>query len=80
MTLILIPFGAASTVADVVAGVDLTGRRIVVTGGASGIGVRTARNPEAAEQPWPVSERPWRPGTRGVRHTRSQPGVPSRHS
>ncbi|GAA5156118.1 SDR family NAD(P)-dependent oxidoreductase [Pseudonocardia eucalypti] len=43
MTRILTPFGAASTAAEVVAGVDLTGRRIVVTGGASGIGVETAR-------------------------------------
>ncbi|XVS67016.1 SDR family NAD(P)-dependent oxidoreductase [Actinosynnema sp. CA-299493] len=37
------PFGAESTAAQVVAGVDLTGKRAVVTGGASGIGVETAR-------------------------------------
>jgi NAD(P)-dependent dehydrogenase (short-subunit alcohol dehydrogenase family) len=37
------PFTAESTAAEVVAGVDLTGRRAVVTGGASGIGVETAR-------------------------------------
>lgn len=37
------PFGATSTAAEVLAGVDLTGRRAVVTGGASGIGVETAR-------------------------------------
>ncbi|GII61949.1 oxidoreductase [Sphaerisporangium krabiense] len=37
------PFTASSTAAEVVAGVDLTGRRAVVTGGASGIGVETAR-------------------------------------
>ncbi|MFJ6671769.1 SDR family NAD(P)-dependent oxidoreductase [Actinosynnema sp. NPDC091369] len=37
------PFDATSTAAQVVAGVDLTGRRAVVTGGASGIGVETAR-------------------------------------
>jgi NAD(P)-dependent dehydrogenase (short-subunit alcohol dehydrogenase family) len=37
------PFGFASTAAEVVAGTDLTGRRAVVTGGASGIGVETAR-------------------------------------
>ncbi|HEV7713446.1 MAG TPA: SDR family NAD(P)-dependent oxidoreductase [Asanoa sp.] len=37
------PFTAASTAADVVAGVDLTGRRAIVTGGASGIGIETAR-------------------------------------
>jgi NAD(P)-dependent dehydrogenase (short-subunit alcohol dehydrogenase family) len=37
------PFNAESTAAEVIAGVDLTGRRAVVTGGASGIGVETAR-------------------------------------
>ncbi|MFC6084721.1 SDR family NAD(P)-dependent oxidoreductase [Sphaerisporangium aureirubrum] len=37
------PFTAQSTAAEVVEGVDLTGRRAVVTGGASGIGVETAR-------------------------------------
>jgi NAD(P)-dependent dehydrogenase (short-subunit alcohol dehydrogenase family) len=37
------PFDADSTAADVVAGIDLTGKRAVVTGGASGIGVETAR-------------------------------------
>ena len=37
------PFGFDSTAAEVVAGIDLSGRRAVVTGGASGIGVETAR-------------------------------------
>jgi NAD(P)-dependent dehydrogenase (short-subunit alcohol dehydrogenase family) len=37
------PFTAQSTAAEVLAGVDLTGRRAIVTGGASGIGVETAR-------------------------------------
>ncbi|MEO8185169.1 MAG: SDR family NAD(P)-dependent oxidoreductase [Deltaproteobacteria bacterium] len=37
------PFGAESTAAEVVAGVDLRGKRVIVTGGASGIGVETAR-------------------------------------
>jgi NAD(P)-dependent dehydrogenase (short-subunit alcohol dehydrogenase family) len=41
--LITTPFTAASTAAEVIAGIDLTGRRAVVTGGASGIGVETAR-------------------------------------
>ena len=42
-TRITTPFTAESTAAEVVAGLDLTGRRVVVTGGASGIGVETAR-------------------------------------
>jgi NAD(P)-dependent dehydrogenase (short-subunit alcohol dehydrogenase family) len=37
------PFGAETTAAEVVEGVDLTDKRAVVTGGASGIGVETAR-------------------------------------
>jgi len=40
---IVTPFNARSTAAEVVAGVDLTGRRAIVTGGASGIGIETAR-------------------------------------
>jgi len=36
------PFGATSTAADVIAGIDLAGKRAVVTGGASGIGFETA--------------------------------------
>lgn len=39
----LTPFGATSTAAEVVAGIDLTGRTVIVTGGSSGIGVETAR-------------------------------------
>jgi NAD(P)-dependent dehydrogenase (short-subunit alcohol dehydrogenase family) len=37
------PFTAQSTAAQVVDGVDLSGRRVIVTGGASGIGIETAR-------------------------------------
>jgi len=37
------PFTAKSTAAEVVAGIDLTGRRAIDTGGASGIGIETAR-------------------------------------
>jgi NAD(P)-dependent dehydrogenase (short-subunit alcohol dehydrogenase family) len=37
------PFGFESTAAEVAEGVDLRGRRVIVTGGASGIGVETAR-------------------------------------
>jgi NAD(P)-dependent dehydrogenase (short-subunit alcohol dehydrogenase family) len=37
------PFGAESTAAQVVEGIDLSGKRAIVTGAASGIGVETAR-------------------------------------
>jgi NAD(P)-dependent dehydrogenase (short-subunit alcohol dehydrogenase family) len=42
-TLIGTPFTARTTAAEVLADVDLSGRRAIVTGGASGIGVETAR-------------------------------------
>ena len=41
--LITTPFGFSSTAADVIAGVDLSGKRAIVTGASSGIGVETAR-------------------------------------
>ena len=37
------PFGEQSTAAEVITGIDLTGKRAIVTGGASGIGVETVR-------------------------------------
>jgi NAD(P)-dependent dehydrogenase (short-subunit alcohol dehydrogenase family) len=42
-TRITTPFTAESTAAEVVDGIDLAGRRVIVTGGASGIGIETAR-------------------------------------
>ena len=42
-TPITTPFSFESTAAEVVNGIDLTGRRVIVTGGASGIGIETAR-------------------------------------
>jgi NAD(P)-dependent dehydrogenase (short-subunit alcohol dehydrogenase family) len=42
-TLVQTPFGFESTAAQVSEGIDLTGKRVIVTGGASGIGVETAR-------------------------------------
>ncbi len=42
------PFGFHATASEVLAGVDLAGRRAVVTGGGSGIGIETARALAAA--------------------------------
>lgn len=43
MERITTPFGFHSTAAEVVDGVDLSGKRVVITGGAAGIGLETAR-------------------------------------
>ncbi|MDX3852689.1 SDR family NAD(P)-dependent oxidoreductase [Streptomyces sp. AK02-01A] len=48
MSLVTTQFGFTSTADEVAAGIDLSGRRAVVTGGASGIGVETARSLAAA--------------------------------
>lgn len=40
---IITPFGATTTAMEIVTSVDLRGKRAIVTGGASGIGVETAR-------------------------------------
>lgn len=43
MTLTTTPFGMWATAAEVLRGVDLGGRRMIVTGGSSGLGVETVR-------------------------------------
>jgi NAD(P)-dependent dehydrogenase (short-subunit alcohol dehydrogenase family) len=47
-TRVTTPFTAETSAADVVEGIDLSGQRVIVTGGASGIGVETARALAAA--------------------------------
>lgn len=43
MSLVSTPFESRATAAEVLAGVDLTGKRMIVTGGASGLGTETVR-------------------------------------
>jgi hypothetical protein len=45
------PFGFSSTVDEVLQGVDLSGKRAIVTGGSSGIGIETARMPSTRRTP-----------------------------
>lgn len=75
MSRITTPFNAQSTATEVIAGVDLKGKRAVVTGGASGIGLETARalaaagaqvtlavrNTDAGERAAPTASRRRRP-------------------
>ncbi len=48
MARITTPFGFESTADEAIRGVDLTGKRAVVTGATSGLGVETARALAAA--------------------------------
>lgn len=43
MTRITTPFGFESTAAEVAKGIDLSGKHVIITGAASGIGLETAR-------------------------------------
>ncbi|TYB57170.1 SDR family NAD(P)-dependent oxidoreductase [Nonomuraea sp. PA05] len=66
MTLITTPFNARTTASEVLAGIDLTGRRIIVTGGASGIGLETSRALRAAGAEVTVATRRPAPGERAL--------------
>ena len=48
MTRFTTPFGFHSTASEVIAGVDLTGKTAIVTGGAAGVGLETSRALAAA--------------------------------
>jgi NAD(P)-dependent dehydrogenase (short-subunit alcohol dehydrogenase family) len=64
MTLITTGFGFSSTAAEVAKGIDLSGRRAIVTGGASGIGVETARALAGTEAEVTLAVRDARAGAR----------------
>jgi NAD(P)-dependent dehydrogenase (short-subunit alcohol dehydrogenase family) len=48
MTRVRTPFGFSTTAAEVIADLDLSGKRAIVTGGTSGLGTETARTLAAA--------------------------------
>src|SRR5260370_37483602 len=60
----LAPFGFHSTAAEVINGVNLASRRAIVTGGASGIGIETARALSGAGAAVTLADR--RPGCAGT--------------
>ncbi|MEV1072349.1 SDR family NAD(P)-dependent oxidoreductase [Micromonospora parva] len=66
-TRVTTPFNARSTATDVVAGVDLTGQRAIVTGASSGIGVETARALAMAGAEVTLAVRDVRAGERAAR-------------
>ena len=71
MALITTGFGHDTTALEAVAGIDLAGRRAIVTGGASGIGVETARALAQAGAEVTLAVRDTAPGRRrGGRHHR----------
>ena len=68
------PFGYETTAAEVVEAVDLTGKRAVVTGGASGIGIETARALAGAGATVTLAVRRTGDGEEGARDIRSSTG------
>lgn len=67
MELITTPFTRESTASEVLEGVDLSGRKAIVTGGASGIGLETARALSHAGAAVTIAVRDVEAGTRAAR-------------
>ena len=68
------PFGNETTAAEVLEGVDLSGRRAVVTGGGSGIGIETARALAGAGAAVTLAVRRTGDGEKVAREIRSDTG------
>jgi NAD(P)-dependent dehydrogenase (short-subunit alcohol dehydrogenase family) len=71
------PFGFSSTAAEVIAGVDLAGKRAIVTGASSGIGVETARALASAGASVTLAVRDTAAGDRVAADIRAGTGNPS---
>jgi NAD(P)-dependent dehydrogenase (short-subunit alcohol dehydrogenase family) len=74
------PFGAQSTADDVLAGVDLTGRRAIVTGGAGGLGRETARALAAAGADVTIAARNLDAASLAAKEISEQAGHPGVHA
>ena len=71
------PYGFSTTAEEVVNGVDLTGRRAIVTGGASGIGVETARALASAGADVTLAVRDLAAGRRAAEDIAAKTGNPA---
>src|SRR5882672_11165123 len=71
------PFGAESTAADVAQGLSLAGKRAIVTGAASGIGIETARALAAIGADVTLAVRDTQAGTRVAADIAASTGRPA---
>jgi NAD(P)-dependent dehydrogenase (short-subunit alcohol dehydrogenase family) len=78
-TLIKTPFGFDSTALEVVEGIDLAGKRAIVTGGSSGIGVETVRALAAAGAEVTIAVRDTKAGDRTAAEIISSTGNSAIH-
>jgi NAD(P)-dependent dehydrogenase (short-subunit alcohol dehydrogenase family) len=74
------PFAAQSTADEVIAGVDLTGRRAIVTGGASGLGRETAGALASAGADVTIAARNLDAATQAVQEISAKTGNPNVHA
>ncbi|MEV0890752.1 SDR family NAD(P)-dependent oxidoreductase [Promicromonospora sp. NPDC050262] len=70
------PYGATSTAAEVIAGVDLTGKRALVTGAAGGLGYETARALSSAGAEVTIAARNLDAATRAAQEIQTGTGTP----
>lgn len=73
------PFGFHSTADEVISGIDLTGKRIIVTGGSSGIGIETARSLASAGAEVTLAVRSVEAGERVAHNVKAATGKPDVH-
>ena len=73
-TRITTPFGRTSTAGEIMAGLDLSGKRAIVTGGASGIGTETARALAAGGAAVTITARDTRAGQKAAAELSARTG------